>query len=264
MALELLSEMGFPPPVTPRGLSDAVSQAESMRRGVIVGTEQEVRGAVAQVARDLEYIARVLLRFVSMAAYQRSPEQLLLEWSLIKPGERLGTIGLGRLLELVQELASHLTSDEGPGVAILKQELGGRSLAPGQDCIHRLAQARNKFVHYRSSEPGLTIEELRRRASGFLDDALDYFAHFSSTEGRVFPRVVRVDEIRIDRWGRRKVGVTDDQRETEWLFSDRELEPGRVYFMHPLTNVLRVDPILVAAGDLARFDSVGLGSDTGA
>jgi len=34
------------------------------------------------------------------------------------------------------------------------------------------------------------------------------------------------------------------------IFTDVPVEPGRVYFMQPLSNPMRVDPIVVPTGDL--------------
>ena len=44
--------------------------------------------------------------------------------------------------------------------------------------------------------------------------------------------------------------TVETEEGTETIFTDAELEPGRVYFMRPLNNPFPVDPIMVAAGKL--------------
>ena len=61
----------------------------------------------------------------------------------------------------------------------------------------------------------------------------------------------RLREIVFDQWGRKRISVLGDDGRTEWLFTDEDLRPGEMYLMHPLNNPIRVDPILVPAGDLA-------------
>ena len=62
--------------------------------------------------------------------------------------------------------------------------------------------------------------------------------------------MVRATRIEIDAWARRRIHAVDDEGHEELIFIDVPLEPGRVYFMQPLCNPVRVDPILVPAGDL--------------
>ena len=98
----------------------------------------------------------------------------------------------------------------------------------------------------------MTEGEAREQARTFVADCLAFLRHLlgDDQQPRIFPLVVRVDSIGFDRWGRRTIrGWSDEQRE-EVLFTDDELRPGEIYFMHPLSNPLRVEPILVPAGDL--------------
>jgi hypothetical protein len=74
--------------------------------------------------------------------------------------------------------------------------------------------------------------------------------HLRAPGTRLFPLMVRVTRIEIDAWARRRIYARDDESREEVIFTDVPLEPGRVYFMQPLSNPVRVDPILVPAGDL--------------
>jgi hypothetical protein len=66
---------------------------------------------------------------------------------------------------------------------------------------------------------------------------------------------VLVENIHFDRWGRKVIEAVDDEGNIEIIFTDNLIEPGKTYFMHPLTNPLRVDPILVPAGELLWLDN---------
>ena len=44
--------------------------------------------------------------------------------------------------------------------------------------------------------------------------------------------------------------AVDDRGDSEKIFTDEILRPGALYFMHPLSNPTRVDPVLVQAGAL--------------
>jgi O-acetyl-ADP-ribose deacetylase (regulator of RNase III) len=258
LALDLLHFLGFPGPVKLRGLTAVTRRAESAKPAMVVDGEGALPGAVAQVGADLEYVARVLLRFVASAAYAASPERLLRQWGVMAPSKSLDVCGLGDLFKFLTAISKHLETDTADGSVRLRMELRGRRLLPDDERLPvRLADRRNMFLHHRAAGAKQTLAGLRQEVRAFLNDALALYRHFDADEGFPFPRVVVVDHIVIDRWGRRKVHVRDDDGRVDVLFTDRDLEPGRVYFMHPLTNVLRIDPILVPAGDLASFDGSG-------
>ena len=67
---------------------------------------------------------------------------------------------------------------------------------------------------------------------------------------RIFPIVLHIERVVVDRWGRLRVEASTDEGMAEQIFTDRSVAPGEVYYMHPLSNPLRVDPILVQAGEL--------------
>jgi hypothetical protein len=106
---------------------------------------------------------------------------------------------------------------------------------------------RNALSHYRPQDVGSSLVEQGRR---FLNEADAFLEYLSRPEGRVFPRVILIESIQFDRWGRKVIHAVDDEGNHERIFTDEAVHPGETYFMHPLTNPLRVDPILVAAGDL--------------
>jgi hypothetical protein len=61
--------------------------------------------------------------------------------------------------------------------------------------------------------------------------------------------MIVVRAIHYDRWGRRKVSAETESGDREIIFTERPLRPGEAYMMRPLSNPVRVDPLLVPAGD---------------
>jgi hypothetical protein len=254
LAVEILAHLGFPRPVQVRGLKAASDAVEGLRQSLIFGSIAEIRGAVTTVGTHLEYLCKVLLRFISIAAFNEPPERLFERWGKLKAGQRLTDCGLGMLFGLVEELAARLEREDDLGVRVFRQDFRQRRVFP--DGVGHIAQLRNAFSHFKEKN-GFSDEELKQRAHEFLENVSAFVVHLNEPESRIFPRLVLVDEIRLDRWGRKVVRVVDDEARSETVFTDTSLEPGEVYFMHPLTNPLRVDPILVPAGDLAWAEPVG-------
>lgn len=247
LARWFLKTLGFPDPVRPDGLKAVRQAVQRARTNLLVHDDEALRGAVADVARRLEYVARVMLRFVAQAAYRTAPEQLLRNWELVP--QDLGRASLGPLLIWIEVLDKHLEKDTIPEVALFKRDVAPTSLLPsGADGI---AALRNAFSHYRPQDAGRPLVEQGRK---FLDEADAFLEYLSRPEGRVFPRIILIESIQYDRWGRQVISAVDDEGNHERIFTDVAVLPGETYFMHPLTNPLRVDPILVPAGDLLWLD----------
>jgi O-acetyl-ADP-ribose deacetylase (regulator of RNase III) len=244
-----LSTLGFPKPVRPAGLRAAQQAVDSARRQLLLNNDDATRGAIGEVARRLEYICRVILRFVCQAAYRRAPELILREWEHIGEGETLARSSLGSLIIFVESLNSHLQKDEGSEVELFRRDVAKSPLLP--EDAGDLASLRNAFSHYRKPES----EESLHDAKVFLSGAARFLDHLARPETRMFPRIVLVENIHFDKWGRKVIEAVDDEGNKEVIFTDDPVAPGQTYFMHPLTNPLRVDPILVPAGDLLWLDA---------
>jgi O-acetyl-ADP-ribose deacetylase (regulator of RNase III) len=249
LARWFLKTLGFPDPVRPDGLKAVRQAVQRARTNLLVHDDEALRGAVADVARRLEYVARVMLRFVAQAAYRTAPEQLLRTWDRLPEGQDLSKASLGPLLIWIEVLDKQLEKDTIPEVALFKRDVAPNSLLPsGADGI---AALRNAFSHYRPQNAGRPLAEQGRK---FLDEADTFLEYLSRPEARVFPRIILIESIHYDRWGRQVISAVDDEGNHERIFTDEAVFPGETYFMHPLTNPLRVDPILVPAGDLLWLD----------
>lgn len=139
-----------------------------------------------------------------------------------------------------------------PRLLAMKIDFKSRRLIPPEaDAIPTL---RNQFAHHREEDPA----SMRRDAEKLIATALRLVEHWAA-EPRIYPYVVRIEELRFDRWARRTVHAATDAGVRERIFTDRELEPGRIYCMHPLTNPMRVDPLLLEMNESAAGSGSGQG-----
>lgn len=247
LSARLLQELGFTCPRKPIGLGHAQAAIKQAQAQVLRGDALGARGAVAHVAAHLEYLCLVMLRFIMHAAYDQAPEPLFRQWGWLAGDQQLGQAGIGRLFNLVRKLDRRIREEDPPRLRVIAKELHGRRLFPER--LGGIAELRNSFVHYRkaATSGGASVlqlaEEFLKRAGNFVD-------YLDAPKTRIFPSVVAVEAVNFDRWGRRVVSVVDDTGCPDTVFTEEDIRPGQIYFLHALSNPLRVDPILVPAGEL--------------
>lgn len=251
-ALELsqrvLEYLGFPLPRPLGGLAAALAIIEQETNRLRTGVATDISASVTRVAQQLECICHVLLRFLARAAYDQTPETLFRSWEKLASSESLTTAGLGKLIVLAEVLDARLERDETAVARFFKGSVERRRLFP-KDAAD-LANLRNSFIHYREREASEPYTRRLEAALRFLGAAKSFVDYLRAPGTRLFPLMVRITRIEIDAWARRRIHAIDDEGREELIFTDVPVEPGRVYFMQPLSNPVRVDPILVPAGDL--------------
>ena len=249
LAAQILERLGFPraSEVPPEGLRTALERIRAWRRDLdVTAPSREVLvGTVAAAATELERLLQIFIRFLCRVADDASPEEYFRRAGAFGPRDELGACSIGKLISLLESLGKDLSSRPSFSLAV---DLGVRRLTP-RDL--RIAELRNAFAHYREDMDQLSVSDLRAKARGALDEAIRLLEYLGDPEHRVFPHVVVIEAIHLDRWGRRKIEARSDER-AERLFTNSDVRPGQVYFMHPLTNPLRVDPILASAGDFVH------------
>jgi O-acetyl-ADP-ribose deacetylase (regulator of RNase III) len=249
VATELMRLFGFPVAARPQGLTQVLQHLQRYQREAEQASDTDLRGLVTEGGRWLEYALHVLLRFVCMAAFGLPPERYLRDKGWLEEHRRFDRSSLGSLLNMLEDVANDF-----------RENWEARSREFGRDFeIHRLAPKgtgavaalRNQLAHYRTTEQAADWAGERVAASKFFEEAIGFLEYLRDPEHRVFPQVLLVEEIRYDNWGRRVVTASNEDGEPEYVFTDRELVPAQTYYMHSLSNPLRVDPLLVPAGDLA-------------
>ncbi|MFN8093201.1 MAG: macro domain-containing protein [Vicinamibacteria bacterium] len=241
----VLKQLGFQPPRRPRGLLAALSTTrDAVGRARILRTPgPRLRGDVVEVGSQLEYVCHVLLRFVSQVIFECPPEVLLRE-KLAESGA-LDKAGLGQLFSLVDYVDARARREMRDRWGLLG--FPPRPLLPDHG-KGDLPDARNHFAHTRLGRRTSGDDDLAR-GRRFLEGAERLLDYLADTPDRVFPTMIVVRAIHYDRWGRRKVSAETETGERETLFTERPLRPGEAYMMRPMSNPLRVDPLLVPAGD---------------
>ena len=251
LAHGILQHLGFPIQGDERSLDDAHRMVAAARVNVMTAkVTEEVSGQVTRVAAELEYLCTVFARFLCQVLFNSAADPWLRARGRLDEGRQLQKAGLGTLLDALEFIGKAAESDptlQGPD-AFRRALRERRLLAPGHGA---LAKLRNAFAHCRGPASG-ELPAARSAAHEFMNAAGAFLRYLSDPETRVFPMLVRVERIETDRWGRRVVHATREGGERESIFSDQPLAPGEVYFMHPLSNPFRVDPILVPRGTLTN------------
>jgi hypothetical protein len=165
--------------------------------------------------------------------------------SVLEHGKILRKATLGTLLGTLDRLASEVAAlgDAAPSW-----------VSDGAKCriphgYTELAQYRNDFGH--SPDPQKAAVPLRLTARKFFQLARKLLEELLyEIEGeQLYPRIIKVTEISTDAWGRRLVRAIDSRDAEETIFTAQHIDAGRVYLMRPLSNPLRVEPILLPVGD---------------
>src|SRR5258708_39522859 len=118
--------------------------------------------------------------------------------------------------------------------SVRRQMLLGRSVRRRVKVGHRPDQ---------QSTPQCTVSGNAADAQRAGKIVLRFLTHLSTTG--LYPPVISVSKTTVDAYGRRLIEAVDDSGEKHTIFTADGLDPGHLYFMHPTTNPMRVNPILV-------------------
>jgi hypothetical protein len=195
-------------------------------------------------AKVMERAVKQLLRFHCRHHFDREVDDLAHEHGWLNESQSHARASLGTLLELVSRLDDLLDKGEltEPGRRY-RLLFGNRRLsAPGT-----LAQHRNVCAHERAGDAPATPERIDGAALAFFDEAERWLEHLGSGTHPLFPQVVQIREERVDVWGRRTFHATNDRGGEDKIHAESPKVVGECYFMHPLSNPVRVFPVLVEA-----------------
>jgi O-acetyl-ADP-ribose deacetylase (regulator of RNase III) len=249
-ASRLLEYFGYPVVRPVRGLESVRAQIANLHSMAKDANRDALVGGVVRAGSQLEYLVLVLLRFVCKVLHEQPAELYFRQLGQLEESRPLDKCGLGKLLSLLEILAKELEATSGGRVEVFRIDFGTDRLAP--QGAQGIAMLRNRFAHFERGHVDLPLDAVRAAAGAFYDEAAAFLDHLGNPSGRVFPYLVTIEQVETDKWGRRVIRAINDEGEEERIFTDTPLRPGETYFMHPLTNPLRVDPILVPAGELKK------------
>lgn len=250
LADRLLSACGFKGIPEPRGLESALADITRLKPSLGLSESHDRAGIVLEVAGRLERVVGDLLRFLCLQIHGAGPERHL-KGRANYDGRALSSVTLGMLLTLQHELAKEIDSSESGVVADLNGPVTSERVIPADfsRIMGAITPIRNAFAHASEEQGGHTgAETSLDSAREFLKLTEDLLVFWRDTEPRIYPQIVLVETITIDRWNRRLIMAKTDAGAEEAIVCDHEIHPGRLYYMLPRTNPFRVDPILVEFG----------------
>lgn len=249
LARQLLTHFGFPAISPPQGLSSiAASVTIAASRLVSMSDVEELSGSVTRGASSIEYLLQIFIRFLAKVLLGEAPEPYLRRKKRLPDSMPLSRCTMGALIEMLTAMSKDIDSPSTVEAKILLGLLTRRPLLPAGSAS--LPELRNRFAHFGKVKREADWAVVHEAAGRFFLHASQVLEYLAAEEYRMFPKVIKVTRIIIDEWGRRRIEAVADDGMYECLFVDEMLEPGTAYLMHPLTNPMRVDPILVPVGDL--------------
>ena len=240
----LLEQLGFKIPPEPTGLTSTLAALKKHRAELDTAGSDAIHGKVIRGSAQLELTIRNLLRFLCLYLFSEGPEQHF------KPNGAAASdfskATLGTLLHCLEMLAKEIdklakSQDETKALKELGGPLSATRLAP--EGIVGITKLRNSFAHFEGER---SEHDQRGQAHEFFSLAEALLEYWHHANPPIYPTIVVVEEIKFDRWNRRIVTARTDQIRAELIVSDDQLKPGEAYFMYPLSNPMRVDPILIA------------------
>jgi len=243
---QLLQQIGFKIPPEPTGPASTLAALKKHHAELSTAGSDAIRGKVMKGSAQVERTTRDLLRFLCLYLFGKGPEKHFKSQLSGAAVDDFSKATLGTLLHCLEMLAKEIdklgkSMDEDKVLKELGGPLSATRLAP--EGLVGITKLRNSFAHFEKEQ---TEHHDKRQAQEFFRLAEVLLEHWLSANPPIYPTMVVVEEIKLDRWNRRIVTARTDHSQAELIVSDELLKPGEAYFMYPLSNPMRVDPILIA------------------
>jgi len=243
---QLLQQIGFKIPPEPTGPASTLAALKKHHAELSTAGSDAIRGKVMKGSAQVERTTRDLLRFLCLYLFGKGPEKHFKGQLSGAAVDDFSKATLGTLLHCLEMLAKEIdklgkSMDEDKVLKELGGPLSATRLAP--EGLVGITKLRNSFAHFEKEQ---TEHHDKRQAQEFFRLAEVLLEHWLSANPPIYPTMVVVEEIKLDRWNRRIVTARTDHSQSELIVSDELLKPGEAYFMYPLSNPMRVDPILIA------------------
>lgn len=245
LAQRLAEALGYPPQPHPHGIVAVKRQIQRARADCGITSEHELTGAVARCSSALETLLRTYLGFLCHAAFGQPAQRWAHNAGHLRPQETIAKASLGTLIRLITEFQDDIETGVAPRAGEFRRDFGTVHLLPA-GLEKTLASPRNTLVHGGAgTDETMTRAQIVRKAREFYDQAERLLSFLNEPSNPLYPRVVVISRIETDDWGRRIATATGEDGERHRIFTDQVLEPAQTYLMRPLTNPIRVDPILL-------------------
>jgi O-acetyl-ADP-ribose deacetylase (regulator of RNase III) len=256
----ILELLGFTVRPRPRGIVDihrlVTLEVDRIKHA---DTRVEVLGAATAIASELERALIILLRFIQRIddSGQLVAEVLRQKGTLDGQSQKIEKMSMGNLFAVLDGLVKALEKVEQHDDRQTRENQYLLAVRNSQ-LVHTardLSMKRNRVIHFDKeldlapAAPSRPDPALRKAALEFGEHALRLLDVLCESEERLFPQIVRIEEIKTDSWGRRVIVAENDEGRREKIFTRQDLKPGLSYYMVPFNNPVRVDPLLVEAGN---------------
>ncbi len=254
----LLREMGFPGTDEAVSLQAQIEEIQAARSHVNSGNAAELDGIVIRAATRLEHCLKILIHALANAAFRMRAEDLVGERKWIESSRDLERASLGTLIDIVWKIDAAFRAGEGDQAFREDFKVDHLFTDDIRKRCQEIPAIRNGFGHHQENSQVLP-EDKKKRALRFFNKAIDLLECLRDREPTpdtklsLFPIVIKVVSLQFDAYGRKTVTAFTDGSIKETLFTDVDIKPGQIYFMYPLTNPHRIDPILHEAGHLGRM-----------
>lgn len=246
LCTEMLANLGFPTPRAPTGINAYKRKLMQLQSALQLKNKRpDIIGIGSEGCDDVgDQILRDIIAFYCTVLMGEDYEQTLGQEGLV-PGEgrpHLDDLTFGQKLGVLERLDGYLKRH--PEAKSLMRRWFGRAWVVKngthlEKYLSHVSRYRNNLAHPQGIDT-LTLKDEAGEALRLLTELSDRFE-----EERVYPPVIAVEAVQIDRYGRRIFMCVDDRGCEERLFTGTELEIGGEYFFYPVTNPLRVDPLII-------------------
>lgn len=246
LACRVLTDLGFHIPQPLTGLEVTIAETKKFQSQLVAAEPPQIATLVLSTSAMLERTIGDFIRFLCLHLYGHGPEVHFAGTFGKSGADAFTKATLGTRIEFLNLLskAARIATGSNQQLDWRHKVLGGARLP---DLIlptdlAELPQIRNSFAH---GHAPTDAPSQRKLAVRFFSRTLELLSHWDCERDRIYPRIVRIERVSIDVWNRRTIETVDAQGVRQYLVTDRPVTPGSTYFMHPLTNPLRVDPILI-------------------
>jgi O-acetyl-ADP-ribose deacetylase (regulator of RNase III) len=240
LAHQILARIGFSLPPEPRGISGLINDVHSALESLESSHSEDVLEPSGKVRLGCQTALLAVLRFHGTVLLPAPFEASMRERQWLTSKNPLGKLTVGSLLDVLHNLVVGMeTGDDRSAWSRHLQLFKGHSFFDdtSAEALKLDIGALNKPLHNPPSH------EMRKEVQQAGKNVLRFLKYLKATG--LYPPIISVTSWSVDAYGRRLVRAMDDSGMPHVIFTTDQLEPGHLYFMHPTTNPMRVNPVLV-------------------
>jgi hypothetical protein len=242
----ILIVLGFSTPKKPAGIRTYIQKLLQLRGALRLKDQRaDIIGIGLEGCDDVgERVLKDIIAFYCTLLLGKDYEKALWEKKLVPAKGRPNLDGLtfGQKIGLFERLNGHLKKSKEAKDRMYKwfdRDWVIKNNTHVQRYLNQVSPRRNHLAH----SQGIDTPTLKREADEALELLVELFEQFEKQ--LIYPPVIAVEALQVDKYGRHIYICVDDRGCPERLFTDMELVIGQAYFFYPITNPIRVDPLII-------------------